>query len=61
MFSDLHVSSGGGSGAFPSECGAGNPLTTPMTQQESALEFLFFDLSSCVGDDTKPPPPPPPN
>ena len=49
------------SGAFPSECGGGNPLTTAMTQQETALEFLFFDLSSCVGDDSKPPPPPPPN
>jgi hypothetical protein len=61
VFSDLHVSSGGGGGSFPAECGTGDPLTTPMTQQESALEFLFFDLSSCVGDDTKPPPPPPPN
>jgi hypothetical protein len=60
VFSDLHVSSGGG-GTFPSECGAGNPLTTALTQQEAALEFLFFDLSSCVGDDSKPPPPPPPN
>ena len=60
VFSDLHVSSGGG-GTFPGECGGTNPLTDPMIQQESALEFLFFDLSSCVGDDTKPPPPPPPN
>ena len=60
VFSDLHVSSGGGS-TFPSECGSANPLTDPMTEQETALEFLFFDLSSCVGDDTKPPPPPPPN
>ncbi len=61
VFSDLHVSNGGGSGSFPSECGTGDPLTTAMTQQETALEFLFFDLSSCVGDDSKPPPPPPPN
>ena len=61
VFSDLHVSNGGGSGSFPSECGVGDPLTTAMTQQETALEFLFFDLSSCVGDDTAPPPPPPPN
>jgi len=61
VFSDLHVSNGGGSGLFPSECGTANPLTDPMTQQETALEFLFFDLSSCVGDDSKPPPPPPPN
>lgn len=62
VFSDLHVSSGGGGGStFPQECGTGNPYTTPMTQQESALEFLFFDLSSCVTDDNMPPPPPPPN
>ncbi len=61
VFSDLHVSNGGGTGLFPSECGTGDPLTTAMTQQETALEFLFFDLSSCVGDDSKPPPPPPPN
>lgn len=61
VFSDLHVSSGSfGTGAFPAECDPGNPYTTPMTQQESALEFLFFDLSSCVTDDGKPPPPPPP-
>jgi hypothetical protein len=61
VFSDLHVSSGGGTSTFPSECSAIDPLTTPMTEQESALEFLFFDLSSCVGDDNQPPPPPPPN
>jgi hypothetical protein len=62
VFSDLHVSSGGGGGtAFPQECGAGNPYTTAMTQQETVLEFLFFDLSSCVTDDSMPPPPPPPN
>jgi hypothetical protein len=59
VFSDLHVStSGGAGGTFPLEC-FGDPLTTPMTEQESALEFLFFDLSSCVGDDSEPPPPPP--
>lgn len=58
VFSDIHVSSAGGFGGttFPAECDS-----NPMTQQEAALEFLFFDLSSCVGDDTKPPPPPPPN
>lgn len=58
VFSDLHVSSGSG-GTFPSECGPGDPLTTPMSEQESALEFLFFDLSSCVTDDKQPPIPPP--
>ncbi len=57
VFSDLHVSSGSG-GMFPGECTSGTDI---LTQQEAALEYLFFDLSSCVGDDTKPPDPPPPN
>jgi hypothetical protein len=39
---------------FPGGCVAGD-----LTAQEKALEFLFFDLSSCVSDETKPPPPPP--
>jgi hypothetical protein len=61
VFSDLHVAPPVGSGAFPAECPSGNPLTSPMNEQETALEFLFFDLSSCVSDDTMPPPPPPVN
>lgn len=42
---------------FPTECGA-----TPMSPQAKALEFLFFDLSSCISppDQTPVPPPPPP-
>jgi hypothetical protein len=39
--------------AFPNGCRTGD-----LTGQEKALEFLFFDLSSCVTDETKPPPPP---
>jgi hypothetical protein len=39
---------------FPGGCVAGD-----LTAQEKALEFLFFDLSSCVSDETKAPPPPP--
>jgi hypothetical protein len=59
VFSDLHVSANGGGGmTFPQEC---TDPSAPMTEQEAALEFLFFDLSSCVQDDQKPPPPPPPN
>jgi hypothetical protein len=29
--------------------------TQPLTAQEKALEFLFFDLSLCVQDDSLPP------
>jgi hypothetical protein len=45
LFSDFHVSdaSSGGS-TFPAECTDG-----PMTPQEKTLEFMLFDLASCVG------------
>jgi hypothetical protein len=55
VFSDLHV--------------AGNPATNDtspppngcdnvdLSPQEKALEFMLFDLSSCVSSDTVPPPP----
>ncbi len=32
-----------------------------VSEQEAVLEFMFFDLASCVQDDGKPPTPPPPN
>ena len=33
---------------FPGSCG------TDLTMGEEALAFLFFDLASCIQDDTKP-------
>ena len=45
VLSDLHVGTSG----------------TTMTEQEGALEFMFFDLAACVIDDGKVPQPPPPN
>ena len=54
VYSDLHVASGDSSGVtFPSGC-----TTDDLTAQEKALEFLFFDLSACVTDDSGAPVPP---
>jgi hypothetical protein len=56
VFTDLHAG-GAPSGAVPGACKAGS-----MTAQEKALEFLIFNLASCVSDESQPmkPPPQPP-
>jgi hypothetical protein len=50
VFTDLHA---GGSpmGDVPGSC-----QPTPLSQQEKALEFLFFDLAACVTVDMVAPP-----
>jgi hypothetical protein len=53
--SDFHAAAGSNMQQvpYPMECN-GNPLTP----QEAALEFMLFDLSSCIQIETEPPTPP---
>jgi hypothetical protein len=52
VYSDLHlmgISAGGQ--AFPTGC----PAPGGLSAQQKALEFMFFDLASCVQGDDQPP------
>ena len=55
VFSDVHLSGSFLGGSFPGYCTSNN-----HDVDEQALEFLFFDLSSCVQDDKSNPIQPPP-
>jgi hypothetical protein len=58
VFSDVHLSGNSTTpGEFPTEC---DSRFGTHGVDERALEFMFFDLSSCVQNDTVPPPQPPP-
>jgi hypothetical protein len=59
MYSDVHLSGVSDDSVFPLECddpGIDDPPGHAVN--ERALEFLFFDLSSCVQNDLLPPLPP---
>jgi hypothetical protein len=49
VFSDVHLSGYNNNRTFPDECQNPDPDGSHVAQ-EKALEFLFFDLSSCVRD-----------
>jgi hypothetical protein len=62
-FSDVHLDDpppSGTKGTFPTYCPT-DPNSNDHAPNELALEFLLFDLSSCIQNDKMTPSPPPPS
>jgi hypothetical protein len=53
VYSDLHVGSDTPGSDYPSGC-----TSVGLTEQEKVLEFMLFDLSACISNDSVAPPPP---
>ena len=59
VFTDLHVSGAVKDSSHDDTPFPGGCVSTEITPQEKALEFMLFDLSSCVQKESMPPEPPP--
>jgi hypothetical protein len=61
VYTDLHVSNAsdmGTPGDDPGQPFPGHCAVRDLTAQEKAVEFMLFDLSSCIQDEDVPPEPP---
>jgi len=58
VLSDIHASHSASDTSTPTTAYPDGCNTTSLSDQEKALEFMLFDLSSCLMSDVKPPAPP---